>query len=129
MRNSEANKTDNKGKSSDIKAHPNLRLSTQISTNLKLINEEDEIVSRETLNSIYGDTYHSIKEKMLDTENKAIDDLTDIITNLQIKYKEFNTDVNRHFRNLTSKITDAFKLNNNINENVKNSKNGRKIER
>ena len=127
MRNSEANKKDNEENLSNIKVQPFLRLSTQqISTNLKLINEEDEIVPRETLNSIYGDTYHSIKEKMLDTENKAINDLTDIISNLQIKYKEFNTDVNRHFRNLTSKITDAFKLNNSVSENVKNSKKEKK---
>ena len=86
MRNSEANKKDNEENLSNIKVQPFLRLSTQqISTNLKLINEEDEIVPKETLNSIYGDTYHSIKEKMLDTENKAINDLTDIISNLQIR--------------------------------------------
>ena len=127
MRNSEANKIDKEINLSDIKINPFFRLSTQnITTNLKLIDEEDEIVPRETLNSIYGDTYHSIKETILDTENKAINDLTDMITNLQVKYKEFNTDVNRHFRNLTSKITDAFKLNNTINENIKNSKKEKK---
>ena len=127
MRNSEANKIDKEINLSDIRAQSFLRLSTQnITTNLKLIDEEDEIVPRETLNSIYGDTYHSIKETILDTENKAINDLTDMITNLQVKYKEFNTDVNRHFRNLTSKITDAFKLNNTINENIKNSKKEKK---
>ena len=125
MRNSEIvdfNKNSQEEKLSEVSVDPNLRLSQPISTHLNILTEEDEIVSRETLNSIYGDNYDIIKLKLLDTENEAINYLTDTISVLQVKYKNFNTDINTHFRDLTSKITDAFKLNNNQEENAKNSK-------
>ena len=54
--------------------------------------------------------------QIIDTENEGINYLSDTISSLQVKYKEFNTDINTHFRSLTSKITDAFKLNINIEE-------------
>ena len=125
MRNSEIvdfNKNSQEEKLSEVSVDPILRLSQPISTHLNILTEEDEIVSRETLNSIYGDNYDIIKLKLLDTENEAINYLTDTISVLQVKYKNFNTDINTHFRDLTSKITDAFKLNNNQEENAKNSK-------
>ena len=125
MRNSEIvdfKKNSQEEKLSEVYIDPNLRLSQPISTHLNILTEEDEIVSRETLNSIYGDNYDIIKLKLLDTENEAINYLTDTISVLQVKYKNFNTDINTHFRDLTSKITDAFKLNNNQEENAKNSK-------
>ena len=125
MRNSEIvdfKKNSQEEKLSEVSVDPNLRLSQPISTHLNILTEEDEIVSRETLNSIYGDNYDIIKLKLLDTENEAINYLTDTISVLQVKYKNFNTDINTHFRDLTSKITDAFKLNNNQEENAKNSK-------
>ena len=125
MRNSEIvdfKKNSQEEKLSEVSVDPNLRLSQPISTHLNILAEEDENVSRETLNSIYGDNYDIIKLKLLDTENEAINYLTDTISVLQVKYKNFNTDINTHFRDLTSKITDAFKLNNNQEENAKNSK-------
>ena len=125
MRNSEIvdfKKNSQEEKLSEVSVDPILRLSQPISTHLNILTEEDEIVSRETLNSIYGDNYDIIKLKLLDTENEAINYLTDTISVLQVKYKNFNTDINTHFRDLTSKITDAFKLNNNQEENAKNSK-------
>ena len=125
MRNSEIvdfNKNSQEEKLSEVSVDPILRLSQPISTHLNILAEEDENVSRETLNSIYGDNYDIIKLKLLDTENEAINYLTDTISVLQVKYKNFNTDINTHFRDLTSKITDAFKLNNNQEENAKNSK-------
>jgi hypothetical protein len=125
MRNSEIvdfKKNSQEEKLSEVYIDPNLRLSQPISTHLNILTEEDENVSRETLNSIYGDNYDIIKLKLLDTENEAINYLTDTISVLQVKYKNFNTDINTHFRDLTSKITDAFKLNNNQEENAKNSK-------
>lgn len=125
MRNSEIvdfKKNSQEEKLSEVSVDPNLRLSQPISTHLNILTEEDENVSRETLNSIYGDNYDIIKLKLLDTENEAINYLTDTISVLQVKYKNFNTDINTHFRDLTSKITDAFKLNNNQEENAKNSK-------
>lgn len=125
MRNSEIvdfKKNSQEEKLSEVSVDPILRLSQPISTHLNILTEEDENVSRETLNSIYGDNYDIIKLKLLDTENEAINYLTDTISVLQVKYKNFNTDINTHFRDLTSKITDAFKLNNNQEENAKNSK-------
>ena len=109
-----------KKSSAELPIKPHIRLSHTISSNINIINEEEEeIVSRETLNSIYGENYDKIKVKLLDTENDAINYLSDTISSLQVKYKEFNTDINSHFRNLTSKITDAFKLNNSSSEEIK----------
>ena len=130
MRNSEKidfNLNLSKENSAELPLFPLLRLSHPVSTNYSLITEEEEeIVSRETLNSIYGDNYDLIRSKIMDTENQAINCLSDMICSLQVKYKEFNTDINSHFRNLTSKITDAFKLNNNSSEETKGTKKEKK---
>ena len=130
MRNSEKidfNLNLSKENSAELPLFPLLRLSHPVSTNYSLITEEEEeIVSRETLNSIYGDNYDLIRSKIMDTENQAINYLSDMICSLQVKYKEFNTDINSHFRNLTSKITDAFKLNNNSSDEIKGTKKEKK---
>ena len=97
----------------------------QTSLNINITNEDDSIISRETVNSIYGENYDLTKLKLFDTENETIEYLNKTINNLQNKYKEFNTDIHNHFINLTSKITDAFKLNNNV-ENIKKSKKEKK---
>ena len=97
----------------------------QTSLNINITNEDDSIISRETVNSIYGENYDLTKLKLFDTENETIEYLNKTIDNLQNKYKEFNTDIHNHFINLTSKITDAFKLNNNE-ENIKKSKKEKK---
>ena len=97
----------------------------QTSLNINITNEDDSIISRETVNSIYGENYDLTKLKLFDTENETIEYLNKTINNLQNKYKEFNTDIHNHFINLTSKITDAFKLNNNE-ENIKKSKKEKK---
>ena len=97
----------------------------QTSLNINITNEDDSIISRETVNSIYGENYDLTKLKIFDTENETIEYLNKTINNLQNKYKEFNTDIHNHFINLTSKITDAFKLNNNE-ENIKKSKKEKK---
>ena len=97
----------------------------QTSLNINITNEDDSIISRETVNSIYGENYDLTKLKLFDTENETIEYLNKTINNLQNKYKEFNSDIHNHFINLTSKITDAFKLNNNE-ENIKKSKKDKK---
>ena len=97
----------------------------QTSLNINITNEDDSIISRETVNSIYGENYDLTKLKLFDTENETIEYLNKTINNLQNKYKEFNSDIHNHFINLTSKITDAFKLNNNE-ENIKKSKKEKK---
>ena len=97
----------------------------QTSLNINITNEDESIISRETVNSIYGENYDLTKLKLFDTENETIEHLNKTINNLQNKYKEFNTDIHNHFINLTSKITDAFKLNNNE-ENIKKSKKEKK---
>ena len=97
----------------------------QTSLNINITNEDDSIISRETVNSIYGENYDLTKLKLFDTENETIEYLNKTINNLQNKYKEFNTDIHNHFINFTSKITDAFKLNNNE-ENIKKSKKEKK---
>ena len=98
-------KIDFKMKNSNIiQINPKLRLSHPIT-------KKDEIFSKETINSIYGENYDSIKLKISNIENETINYLSDTVSSLQLKYKEFNDDITNHFKNLTYKITDAFKLN------------------
>ena len=105
-------KIDFKMKNSNIiQINPELRLSHPITKNINIFEEEDEIFSKETINSIYGENYDSIKLKISNIENETINYLSDTISSLQLKYKEFNDDITNHFKNLTYKITDAFKLN------------------
>ena len=93
---------------------------------INMINADNEIIPRETVNSIYGDNYDLIKIKMKDTQNQTIDYLNNAISKLRNKYDEFNSDINNHFFNLTSKITNAFKLNNNAEENMKKTQKEKK---
>ena len=93
---------------------------------INMINADNEIIPRETVNSIYGDNYDLIKIKMKDTQNQTIDYLNNAINKLRNKYDEFNSDINNHFFNLTSKITNAFKLNNNAEENMKKTQKEKK---
>ena len=92
---------------SDLGAFPNLKFQT-----------EDRI-TRETLNSIYGDNYDSIQLNMQIMENEAISYFKTTTEELQEKYKEFNININSHFNGVTNKIANVFKLNN-PNEDVKN---------
>ena len=98
----------------------------QSSLNINIMNEDDSIIPRETVTTIYGDNYDLTKLKLFDTENETIEFLNKTINNLQNKYNEFNTDIHNHFIHLTTKISDAFKLNNNSEENMKKSKKEKK---
>ena len=98
----------------------------QTSLNINIMNEDDSIIPRETVTTIYGDNYDLNKLKLFDTENETIEFLNKTINNLQNKYNEFNTDIHNHFIHLTTKISDAFKLNNNSEENMKKSKKEKK---
>ena len=80
---------------------------------------EDDYIPRETLNSVYGDNYDIIKTNLGEIEKETMNYFSIILNDLNNKYKEFNTNINLHFKDVTFKITDAFKLNNPT-ENTKN---------
>ena len=75
------------------------------------INKE-EFIPRETLTSVYGDNYDSVQINMENTEKDTIDYFSKIIDELRNKYNEFNTNINSHFKGVTNKISEVFKLNN-----------------
>ena len=82
-------------------------------------NREEDYIPRETLNSVYGDNYDIIQSNLSEVEKETMNYFTNTINDLNNKYKEFNTNINLHFKDVTFKITDAFKLNNPT-ENTKN---------
>ena len=75
-------------------------------------NREEDYIPRETLNSVYGDNYDIIQSNLCEIEKETMNYFTKTINDLNNKYKEFNTNINLHFKDVTFKITDAFKLNN-----------------
>ena len=81
--------------------------------------KEEEYIPRETLNSVYGDNYDIIKTNLSEIEKETMNYFANTLNDLNNKYQEFNTNINLHFKDVTFKITDAFKLNNPT-ENTKN---------
>ena len=81
--------------------------------------KEEEIIPRETLNSIYGDNYDSIQSNMQNMERETINYFSTSLDELRNKYKIFNININSHFTGVTNKIANAFKLNN-PNDDIKN---------
>ena len=120
MRNSE--KKEIKDENNGSKRKMNLRASLPVFSKLHLKLNDDKSISRETLNSIYGNNYDLIISKITETENQTISYLSETNEELQKRYKDFNSDINTHFRNLTNKITDAFNLNNNNETEQNNNK-------
>ena len=82
-------------------------------------NREEDYIPRETLNNVYGDNYDIIQSNLSEIEKETMNYFTNTLNDLNNKYKEFNTNINLHFKDVTFKITDAFKLNNPT-ENTKN---------
>ena len=81
-----------------------------IMTNIPFI--EENFFPRETLTSIYGDNYDSVHIKWQNAEKEKIDYFSLILDELKNKYNEFNININSHFNEVTNKIANVFKLNN-----------------
>ena len=94
---------------------------------LNYINHASEInnyqieIPRETIHSVYGDDFDTIGVSLQDIEIKTKNYFNSIINDINKKYKEFNIGVNKHFINITNKITEAFKIDLQ-NENIKDSR-------
>ena len=112
-------KIDFKMKNSNIiQINPELRLSHPITKNINIF-EEDEIFSKETINSIYGENYDSIKLKISNIENETQNDLYDTEKNSNKEFPNiinlFKEDSNHAEKELESQkrimeITEAFNL-------------------
>ena len=83
-------------------------------------NIQEESIPRETLVSVYGDNYDSIQTNLQNIEIETINYFSNTTNQLSNKYKEFNKNINFHFKTVTDKITNAFKLND-PKEDIKNT--------
>ena len=83
-----------------------------IMTNILFMNNEENFFPRETLTSIYGDNYDSVHIKWQNAEREKIDYFSLILDELKNKYNEFNINMNSHLNEVTNKIANVFKLNN-----------------
>ena len=95
-------------------------------TELYLLNnycqDDEEIIPRETLRNVYGTGFEDLTILLKLEEDSTKQYFHEIITGLEERYQQFNINMNTHFVDLTNKITEAFTLDNNLNNNVNNQK-------
>ena len=84
-----------------------------------IINKDEEFIPRETLTSVYGDSYELTHSNLQEIEKETMNYFSNLLSELNNKYLKFNSNINLHFKGVTNKIANAFKLNNPA-ENIKN---------
>ena len=77
-------------------------------------------IPRETLINVYGNDFESLSVQLKEIEDNTKQYFHDIMVGLEERYQQFNINMNTHFYDLTNKITEAFTINNNNNDNEKN---------
>ena len=82
----------------------------------KEVEEVKNEISRETLRNVYGNDFEELSNQLKQEENDSKKYFHNIMIDLEEKYQQFNLNMNSHFYDLTNKITEAFKINNNDNE-------------
>ena len=75
--------------------------------------ENKSEISRETLRNIYGNEFEGLTIQLKLEEDNTKNYFHEIMTGLDERYQQFNTNMYTHFSGLTNKIAEAFKLNNN----------------
>ena len=82
----------------------------------KEVEEVKNEISRETLRNVYGNDFEELSNQLKQEENDSKKYFHNIMIDLEEKYQQFNLNMNSHFYDLTNKITEAFKINNNDKE-------------
>ena len=81
----------------------------------KYLNENE--ISRNTIKNVYGNEYDQIMRSFHNMEEKTKNYFDSVIKQLEQKYEDFNSNIHKHFLEVTNKFTEAFKLDEeNINE-------------
>jgi hypothetical protein len=75
--------------------------------------ENKSEISKETLRNIYGNDFEGLSIQLKLEEENTKNYFHEIMTGLDERYQQFNTNMYTHFSELTNKIAEAFKLNNN----------------
>ena len=92
---------------------------------LKNLNQEEEDIKseipRETLRNVYGNDFEDLAILLKLEEDNSKQYFHDIMPGLEERYQQFNINMNTHFIELTNKITESFKLDNNIVNNNNNA--------
>ena len=83
-------------------------------------NENLGEIPRETIRNVYGNEFEDIAILLKLEEDNTKQYFHDIMTGLEERYQQFNMNMNTHFIDLTNKITEAFKIDNNNTINTKN---------
>ena len=85
---------------------------------LKNLSQEEEDfkseIPRETLRNVYGNDFEDLAILLKLEEDNTKQYFHDIMAGLEERYQQFNINMNTHFIELTNKITESFKLDNNI---------------
>ena len=85
---------------------------------LKNLSQEEEDfkseIPRETLRNVYGNDFEDLAILLKLEEDNTKQYFHDIMACLEERYQQFNINMNTHFVELTNKITESFKLDNNI---------------
>ena len=79
--------------------------------------EPENEISRSTIKNVYGEDYDQMLRSFRNMENKTKAYFKEVIEKLEVKYEEFNSNIHKHFLEVTNKFTEAFKLDEeNVNE-------------
>ena len=85
---------------------------------LKNLSQEEEDfkseIPRETLRNVYGNDFEDLAILLKLEEDNTKQYFHDIMPGLEERYQQFNINMNTHFIELTNKITESFKLDNNF---------------
>ena len=108
------------------------RRNSEITSLLKMSNIDEEInipnldrysvIPRQTIMHIYGDNFENLTSLIHSEEEKTKEFFNKIISDLEEKYNKFNLNINSHIITLTTKITEAFKLENDNEDKINNEK-------
>ena len=72
--------------------------------------KSEEILTRETINNLYGNEYDIISKSIQQMEEKTKGYFKEVDNQLERKFKEFNSNLQMNFVNLTNKFSTAFGL-------------------
>ena len=88
-----------------------------INENINRNKSDKELIRNTIIKNVYGENYDRIKASFKTMEDKAKAYFKDVIRKLEIKYEEFNSNIQKYFSEVTDKFTEAFNLDEeNINE-------------
>ena len=78
--------------------------------------KNQDVPDRQTMRNVYGNDFEDIAILLKLEEDSSKQYFHDIMNGLEERYQQFNLNMKNHFVELTNKITESFKIDNNISD-------------